>query len=67
MEETRPKKVILYIINPISGIGKKKNIEELIRDHTDASTYDYHVKFTKGPGHGTARCIASRRTIIHRA
>jgi len=53
MEETRPKKVILYIINPISGIGKKKNIEELIRDHTDASTYDYHVKFTKGPGHGT--------------
>jgi YegS/Rv2252/BmrU family lipid kinase len=53
MEEPTPKRVILYIINPISGIGKKKNIEELIRDNTDASSFEYKVKFTKGPGHGT--------------
>jgi YegS/Rv2252/BmrU family lipid kinase len=53
MEESKPKSVILYIINPISGIGKKKNIEELIRTNTDSSTFDYRVKFTKGPGDGT--------------
>jgi len=53
MEEQHRKRVILFIINPISGIGKQKNIEELIRDNTDTSSYDYQVKFTKGPGHGT--------------
>ena len=53
MEEQHRKKVILFIINPISGIGKQKNIEELIKDNTDASSYVYQVKFTKGPGHGT--------------
>jgi YegS/Rv2252/BmrU family lipid kinase len=53
MEKLKQKKVILYIVNPISGIGKKKNIEELIRENTDAASYDYQVKFTKGPGDGT--------------
>jgi len=53
MEEQHRKKIILFIINPISGIGKQKNIEELIRDNTDASSFEYDVKFTKGPGHGT--------------
>lgn len=49
----KPKKVILYIINPISGIGKQKNIEELIHENTDTSVFDYKVKFTKGPGDGS--------------
>jgi YegS/Rv2252/BmrU family lipid kinase len=53
MEESKPKRKILYIINPISGIGKQKNIEELIRDNTDASSFEYKVKFTTGPGHAT--------------
>ena len=53
MEEQHRKKVILFIVNPISGIGKQKNIEELIKDNLDVSSYDYQVKFTKGPGHGT--------------
>ena len=53
MEEQPQKKVILFIINPISGIGKQKNIEELIRDHTNRSLFDFDVKFTTSPGHGT--------------
>ena len=53
MEEQPRKKDLLFIINPISGIGKQKNIEELIREFTDTSIFDYTVKFTKGPGHGT--------------
>jgi diacylglycerol kinase (ATP) len=52
MEETNRKK-ILFIINPVSGIGKQKNIDELIRAHTDLSSYDFKVKFTTGPGHAT--------------
>jgi YegS/Rv2252/BmrU family lipid kinase len=53
MEEQPRKKVLLFIINPISGIGKQKNIEALISKHTDTSIFDYKVKFTKEPGHGT--------------
>ena len=53
MGELNKKKVILFIINPISGIGKQKNIEDLIHNHTDKALYDFQVKFTKGPGDGT--------------
>lgn len=53
MEEQPRKKNILYIINPISGIGKQKNIEELIRKYTDIASFDFQVKFTQGPCHGT--------------
>jgi diacylglycerol kinase (ATP) len=53
MIEQPRKKVLLFIINPISGIGKQKNIEELIREHADNSRFDYKVRFTMGPGHGT--------------
>lgn len=53
MEKQPQKKNLWFIINPISGIGKQKNIEELIRKHADNSIFDYQVKFTKGPGNGT--------------
>jgi len=67
MEEPGRKRVILFIINPISGIGKQKNIEELIRDNIDASSYEYQVKFTKGPGHGTElakEAVASGMDVV---
>ncbi|MCX6248720.1 MAG: YegS/Rv2252/BmrU family lipid kinase [Bacteroidetes bacterium] len=53
MEETIRKKTIHFIINPISGIGKQKNIEELIRNYADVSVYEYEVKYTKEQGHAT--------------
>jgi diacylglycerol kinase (ATP) len=53
MEEQHHKKVILFIVNPISGIGKQKNIEKLIKAHSDDTICDYQVKFTTGPGNGT--------------
>jgi YegS/Rv2252/BmrU family lipid kinase len=53
MDPESKKKNILFIVNPISGIGKQKNIEELIREHVDTSIFDFQVKFTQGPGHGT--------------
>jgi diacylglycerol kinase (ATP) len=48
-----PKKKALFIINPISGIGKQKNIENLIKESTDASVFDFTLAFTTGPGHAT--------------
>lgn len=45
------KKNILFIINPISGTGKKKIIEDLISKHLDKSLFDYRISYTEHVGH----------------
>jgi len=53
MEPQKPKKKVLYIINPISGIGKQKNIEKVIREKNDPSLFEFSLAFTTAPGHAT--------------
>ncbi len=43
----------LFIVNPVSGIGKQKKIEELLRQHIDHSAVDYTVRYTERVHHGT--------------
>ncbi|MBL7778056.1 MAG: diacylglycerol kinase family lipid kinase [Chitinophagales bacterium] len=50
MEE---KKKIMFIINPISGVYKKKNIPEKIARYIDYVKYDYTIRFTQYAGHAT--------------
>jgi len=50
------KKHILFIVNPISGVGKQKGIEQLIARELDRSKYTYAVAFTEGPGHAVTLC-----------
>lgn len=50
MEE---KKKIMFIINPISGVYKKKNIPEKIARYIDYVQYDYTIRFTQYAGHAT--------------
>ena len=45
-----------FIINPISGIGKQKNIPTLIENFLDKKKYIYDITFTKYSGH--AKLIA---------
>lgn len=47
------KKKLLFIINPISGNGRKGVLYDLIRKHTDKNKYDYKVCHTKYSGHAT--------------
>lgn len=47
------KKKIMFIINPISGVYKKKNIPEKIARYIDYVQYDYTIRFTQYPGHAT--------------
>lgn len=44
-------KRILFIINPISGKGKKDNIEELIEEYLDHERFEHHVVYTEYGGH----------------
>ncbi|RLD68814.1 MAG: diacylglycerol kinase family lipid kinase [Bacteroidetes bacterium] len=46
-------KKILYIINPISGTKKNKNIEKIIDYETDKNQFELSIKYTKYPGHGS--------------
>ena len=41
------KKKILFIVNPISGTDKKRNIRRIIRENLDVERFEYKAKFTE--------------------
>lgn len=45
------KKSIRFIINPISGVGKKKVLPGLIKQHLDHSKFTYDIVYTSHRGH----------------
>jgi diacylglycerol kinase (ATP) len=45
-------KKIVFIINPISGVGKKNTIPPLIEKHLDHTCFEYEIQYTKFRGHG---------------
>lgn len=47
------KKCICFIINPISGIGKKGKIPKIIEKHLDLSKFDYNIQYTSHRGHAS--------------
>jgi diacylglycerol kinase (ATP) len=47
------KRKICFIINPISGIGRQKTIEQLITDVLDTASFDHTIVYTKAPKHAT--------------
>ena len=55
-------KKIIFIVNPISGVGKQKGIEKLIAKHLNRAVFDYSVVFTEKQGHATE---LSRLSLIH--
>ena len=52
----------LFIVNPISGIGKQKRIETLLKQNLNHDLFDYEVRYTEHIHHGTeiARKAAMR-------
>lgn len=47
------KKKMLVIVNPISGIGRQKKIERLLKDNLDLDIFDFEVRYTERIHHGT--------------
>lgn len=50
---------ILFIVNPISGVGKQKKIENAVEKYLDKEKFDYKIAYTSYPHHATAIAIAS--------
>ncbi len=42
-----------FIVNPVSGIGRQKKIEKILRDNLDHDRFDYVVRYTERVHHGT--------------
>lgn len=45
------KKKILFIINPISGVGRHKTVEKLINEKLSRNIFDYELAYTKAAKH----------------
>ena len=43
----------LFVVNPISGIGKQKRIETLLKQNLNQDIFDYEVRYTERIHHGT--------------
>lgn len=46
-------KHVVFIINPNSGVDRRKHIRQTLDDTLDFSQYSYEIKFTKFAKHGT--------------
>ncbi len=53
------KKKILFIINPISGIGKQKKVEQALETYLDKEKFDYQINYTSYTHHATALSLAA--------
>ena len=53
MTQSRSPKRILFIVNPISGIGKQDRVQQLIEDRLDKNIFKAEITFTNSQGHAT--------------
>ncbi len=51
MNEQKTK--ICFIVNPFSGVSRKKVLKPKIQQFLDLEKYDYQIKYTNAPGHAT--------------
>ncbi len=58
-------KKILFLINPISGIGKQKTIERYIESELDLKKLDINIQYTEYKGH--ARELAAKAIGVYDA
>lgn len=47
------KKKILFVVNPISGVGKQKKIETIVKENLNQDLFDHSVRYTEHIHHGT--------------
>ena len=55
------KQKIRFIINPISGIGKKGDIPDLIKSYLDLSKFEYDISYTEYRKHAKKMAYKSSR------
>ena len=44
---------VTFIVNPISGVGKQKKIERIVKKNLNRKVFDYEILYTAYPKHAT--------------
>lgn len=63
----KPKKRIVFILNPHSGTQSKSGVPQLIEETIDKEQFDYEARFTEYAGHAaeiTRGCVAEGIDIV---
>ena len=55
---------ILFVLNPISGTGRKKLIPRIIADNIDNTRFTYEISYTKYRGHATEIAAEAARNGV---
>ncbi|NLO49557.1 MAG: diacylglycerol kinase family lipid kinase [Bacteroidales bacterium] len=50
----------LFIVNPFSGVGRHRNLTQMVSKFLDASVFDYQVVHTEAAGHASKLSEAAR-------
>lgn len=50
------KRKILFIINPVSGVGRQKKVEKAVTEYLDIEKFDFDIAYTEYAGHATTIC-----------
>lgn len=58
------RKSVHIIINPISGVRKKKLLDKFLDQNLDQQRFDHHIIYTRKPGHATEIARESARQGI---
>ena len=55
---------ILFIVNPVSGIGLQKGVEKLIANKLNNNMFDFSIEYTKAPKHAAElSCSAAKNNF----
>ncbi|MBU0766042.1 MAG: diacylglycerol kinase family lipid kinase [Bacteroidetes bacterium] len=59
-------KKAVFIVNPVSGVGRQKVIERLVDRYLDETLFDTEIRYTDKPGHATeiSRKYAESHDIV---
>jgi YegS/Rv2252/BmrU family lipid kinase len=60
MSHSTAKIKTLFIVNPFSGVGRQRDVSELVHKHLDAALFDYRVVYTEAAGHASRLSKAAR-------
>lgn len=58
---------LLFIVNPFSGVGRQKKIENVIQQQLDSTRFSYEVRYTERPQHATEMARAAVEQHSHDA
>lgn len=57
------RKRVLFLINPISGVGRKNVVEKIVKEELDIRTLDYEIIYTQYHGHANELAIAAANEV----